>query len=391
MKISRLHLAATLCGGLFFLVGCRKPPQPAVFPPAEVTVSKPIARRLLEWDEYIGRLEAVESVEVRARVSGYLQNVHFQEGREVQKGDLLCVIDPSTYQAEVARATADVARAQAAADLAASEAKRAESLVRSKTIAAEEFDTKAQAKAQAAASLLSAKAALDAANLQLGFTRITAAISGRIGRKLVTEGNLITGGASGATLLTTIVSMDPIHAHSDVDENAALRYRQLASKGKRVSGVDHVIPAELELPGESAWPHKGGVDFVDNRVDPATGTVHARAVFANADRLLAPGYFVRLRVPGSGEYDALLVAQEAVLSDQAAKLVMVIGKDNIPEPRPVQLGPVIDGLRVIREGIGPDDRIVVVGLAKVRPGVPVKPDDQPMPVPAVAEQKQAAN
>lgn len=376
------HLAAKAAVGVILsslvLAGCRKPVQVPQFPPAEVSVATPLPKRLMEWDEYIGRLEAVESVEVRSRVSGYLMSSHFQEGREVKKGDLLFVIDPSTYEADAARTSADVARAEAALALAVSEANRAQNLVASKVVSTEEYDTKVQTRAQAAAALQSAKASDLGAKLQLGFTRISAPISGRIGRKLVTEGNLITGGPANATLLTTIVSVDPIYAYTDVDETAALRYRRLAAEGKRASAVDTVIPAELALPDDFGWPHKGGVDFVDNRVDPSTGTIRGRAVFPNAQRILGPGFFARVRIPGSGEYDALLVREHAILSDQAMKLVMVVGPNNIPEPRPVKIGPMVDGLRVIREGIQAGDRIIVEGLAKVRPGVPVKPADEPM-------------
>ena len=350
-------------------------PKSGVAPPQPPTVSvvQPVAREVVEWDEYIGRLESPETVEVRARVSGYLDKVHFKEGKEVKKGDLLFTIDRRPYKADLDRAVADYERAQSQTELAKNDADRAQKLILTKAISTEDYDTKVKTYTSAQAAEKSAKATLDLATLNWEFTEIHAPIAGRISRALVTEGNLISGGVSGAgaTLLTTIVSLDPLYLYGDADERAILKYRRLSQEGKRVSARDAEIPAEMALADETGFPHKGYMDFVDNRVDPNTGTIRARGVFSNADHSLSPGFFARIRIPGSGKYPALLIPDRALGSDQAQKFVYVVNAEKKVEFRPVMIGPVIDGLRVVKEGLKPGEQIIVEGLIRVRPGVVV--------------------
>lgn len=375
MKL-QFHQIPLLLGA--FLAGCEKPPPQAAPSPPIVTVVQPVARDVVEWDEYIGRLESPASVEVRARVSGYLTKVHFKEGKEVKKGDVLFTIDPRPYQAEFDSAEAGHQRAESQAALAKNDADRAKRLVTTKAISEEDFDTKAKTYTSMVAAVKSAKAALDSATLNLEFTEIRAPIDGRIGQALVTEGNLVSGGAAGAaaTKLTTIVSLDPLYLYGDADERAILKYIRLSKEGKRDSARDKEIPAEMRLADETGFPHKGYMDFVDNRVDPGTGTIRARGVFPNPGHGLSPGFFGRIRIPGSGKYAALLIPDRAVSSDQAAKFVYVVNAEKKVEFRPVQLGPIIDGLRVVKEGLKPGEMIVVEGLMRVRPGLVVDPKPQ---------------
>jgi RND family efflux transporter MFP subunit len=360
------------------LIACGKPPPPPVPPPPAVTVVQPVAKDVIEWDEYIGRLESPATVEIRARVSGYLDKVHFKEGKEVKKGDLLFTIDPRPYQAEYDSADAGHQRAENQAELAKNDAARAKRLIATKAISEEDADTKAKTYTSALAAVKSAKAALDSAKLNLEFTEIHSPIDGRIGRALVTAGNLVSGGASGAgaTLLTTVVSLDPLYLYGDADDRAVLKYIRLAKEGKRESARDKEIPAEMGLADEQGFPHKGYMDFVDNRVDPSTGTIRARGVFSNADHGLSPGFFGRIRIPGSGKYPALLIPDRALGSDQAQKFVYVVNAERKVEFRPVKTGPMIDGLRVVKEGLKPGETIIVEGLMRVRPGVLVDPKPQ---------------
>src|SRR5258708_3444593 len=283
------------------LAGCGKHSTNTAPATPVVSVVKPIARELIEWDEYIGRLESPESVDVRARVSGYLDEVHFKEGKEVRKGDLLFTIDRRPYQAEYDRAEADHERAESQSDLAKNDAERAKRLIATKAISEEDFDTKTKSYNSALAAVRSSKAAFDSAKLNLEFTEIRAPIQGRISRALVTEGNLVSGGLSGAgaTPLPTVVSPDPLFFYGDGDERAILKYIRLSKEGKRISARDEQIPAEMALADEVGFPHKGYMDFVDNRIDPNTGTMHARGVFSNVDHSLSPGFFARIRIPGS--------------------------------------------------------------------------------------------
>ena len=372
MKSLKLPCLAALVIGLL-VTGCERRVSQSAPPPPVVSVVQPVSREIIEWDEYIGRLESPETVELRARVSGYLDKVHFQEGKEVKKGDLLFTIDPRPYRAEYDRAEAEHERAQSQADLAKNELERSKRLIATKVVSEEDYDTKVKSYASTLASVKSAKAALDSARLNLEFAEIRAPISGRISRALVTEGNLISGGlsGSGATLLTTIVSVDPLYLYGDADERSILKYIRLARAGTRVSARDERIPAEMALADDEGFPNKGYMDFVDNRVDPSTGTVRARGVFRNEDRRLSPGFFARIRIPGSGKYQALLIPDRALGADQAQKFVYVVNAEKKVEFRPVKVGGMSDGLRIVNAGLKPEDQIIVEGQMRVRPGVVV--------------------
>jgi RND family efflux transporter MFP subunit len=353
---------------------CRKAPA-APPPPPKVKVVQPLARDIVEWDEYTARLDAVDSVEVRPRVGGYLKAIHFQDGALVKKGDLLFSIDERPYTAVLRHAEADRALADSRLLLARKNSARAPTLLASHAISQEEADIRDSNLRQAEASLAEADAAVEAARLDVEFTQVTAPISGRVGRKLVTEGNLITGapGAQG-TLLTTIVSLDPIYVYFEADEGSFLKYTRLARSGERRSSRDYRNPVHVGLSDEQGFPREGFMDFVDNQVDRGTGTVVGRAVLRNVDLSLTPGLFARLRLPGSGQYRATLVPDQAIASDQSQKYVFVIGGDNKAEYHPVEIGPLVDGLRVVRKGITPADWIVEAGLQRVRPGIVVDPE-----------------
>ena len=356
------------------LTGCKKRAQQPP-PPPTVSVVQPVARDIVEWDEYIGRLESPQTVEVRARVSGYLDKIHFKEGKEVKKGDPLFTIDRRPYQAEYDHAEAEHERALTQVELARNDYDRAKRLIATKAISEEDYDTKSKTYTSAQAAVKSAKAAADLAKLNLEFTEIRAPIDGRISRAIITEGNLISSGisGSGATLLTTIVSLDPLYCYADPDERAILKYLQLRREGKRVSARDEQIPVELGLADEVGFPHKGYIDFVDNRVDPNTGTMRGRGVFPNTDHSLSPGFFARVRFPGSGKYRALLIPDRALGSDQAQKFVYVVKADRKVEFRPVKIGPMVDGLRVVKEGLKPGEQVIIEGLLRVRPGIVADP------------------
>jgi len=357
----------------FYSCSSEKPPAP---PPPKVTVSKPLTKEVIEWDEYTGRLEAVDSVDVRARVSGYLESIHFKDGQMVNKGDLLFVIDPRPYQAELDRAKAELNLSEARLKLAENNYVRAKTLLSSRAISEEEADTRASEQRVALATVERAKAQVKEAELDVEFTHVKAPISGLISRKYVTEGNLINGG-TGGTLLTTIVSLDPIYSYFEADEKSYLKYKRRAEEGKRPSPrQEENNPAYMEVGNETGFPHKGYVDFVDNRLDPATGTIRMRGVFPNPGNKLTPGLFARMKIMGSGKYEAVLLPDEAVGSDQSQKYVLVVNDENTAEYRKVVLGPLINGLRVIKEGIMPGDRVVVKGLQRVLPGTKVNPEEE---------------
>ena len=371
----RMNCLLTVAAGLtgWLLTGCGKHAAQLAPPPPTVSVVQPVAREIVEWDEYIGRLEAPETVEIRARVSGYLDKVHFKEGKEVKKGDLLFTIDPRPYQAEYDRADADHQRAQSMAELALNDAERAKRLVVTKAISDEDFDTKTKNYNSALAAVKSAKAAMESARLNLEFTEIHSPIDGRTSRAAVTAGNLVSGGVSGAgaTLLTTVVSLDPLYCYVDVDERSILKYIKLRREGKRESALDKPIPVEMALANEEGFPHVGQTDFVDNKIDPTTGTLRCRGVFPNPERTLGPGFFARMRVPGSGKYPALLIPDRALGSDQSQKFVYVVNAEKKVEFRPVKIGPMVDGLRVVSAGLKGGEQVVVEGLMRIRPGIVV--------------------
>lgn len=336
----------------------------------QVTVAAAVSRNVSEFDEFTGRFEAVEHVEIRPRVSGYIASVNFTEGSEVKKGDTLFIIDPRPYAAERDRARAQLAQARSQLTLARSERERATKLVTQHAISQEEFDTRTASREQAQANLDAAQAALDAAALNLSFTRITAPVAGRVSRALVTTGNLV---AAGQTLLTTLVSIDPIYVSFDGDEQVYLKYTKLAGAGVRPSSRDARNPVLVGLADENGYPHQGVMVFVDNALDPATGTIRGRALLDNHDRLFTPGLFARVKLIGSGHYNAVLVNDSAVGTDQTVRYVLVVDAGNKVEYRPVTLGPIIDGLRVVQRGLAPGEIIVVNGLQRVRPGAQIAP------------------
>jgi RND family efflux transporter MFP subunit len=357
------------------LVGCdSKPAASSPPPPPAVTVSRPVQKIIVEWDEFTGRFTAVETVEVRARVSGFVDSVHFKEGQIVKQGDLLFVIDPRPYRNAVEQAKADVERAKAKLDIATLDVQRAAPLVRSQTLTEREFDTRRSTERDAAAQVASLEAARKQAELNLEWTEVRAPISGRISDKRVDAGNLITGGANGATLLTTIVSIDPIHFVFDGSEADFLHYLRLAASGARPSSRDVQNPVSVRLADEAEYKHHGRMNFVDNALNPKTGTIRGRAVFDNKDGLLTPGFFGRLRLFG-GEHEALLVPDSAVMSDQSRKIVLTVADDGTVGTKLVELGPMVDGLRVIRSGLAATDRIVIEGLQRARPGQKVTAED----------------
>jgi len=353
------------------VAACRSSPPPAP-PPPKVKVVQPVVKEITEWDEYTARLDAVESVEVRPRVSGYLQSIHFQDGALVKKGDLLFRIDPRPYDAALHRAEADLELAKSRQALAKKNFARAADLLKSHAISQEESDIRESNLRQAEASVEEAQAAVDAARLDVEFTRVSAPVAGRVGRKLVTEGNLINGGVgTQGTLLTTIVSLDPIYAYFEADEGSLLKYSRLAATGQRPSSRDYKNPVHVALADEEDFPHEGAMDFVDNQVDRGTGTIVGRALLPNPDLSLIPGLFARLRLPGSGQYQAILLPDEAIGSDQSQKFVYVVDGDSKAQYRTVKIGPLVDGLRVIREGVKPEEWVVVAGLQRTRPGFQV--------------------
>jgi len=304
-----------------------------------------------------------------------LQSIHFKDGAQVKKGDLLFVIDPRPYQAELDRAVADVNQAQTKLELASNDLARAERLLASKAISEEEADSRNKAKRQAEAAIQSSRASEQMAKLNLEYTHITAPISGRMGRKMLTEGNLVNGNQGQSTMLATIVSLDPIYCYFEPDERAMLKYQQLAREGKQQSMRAGQVPCELELANETGFPHKGVLDFVDNRVDSGTGTLRVRGVFSNPepDHILQPGYFARVRVPGSARHSAVLIPDQAVGTDQGQKFVYVLNDQDMVEYRTIKLGPPAEGLRTVREGLKPGEWVVVNGLMTIRPGVKVTP------------------
>ncbi len=340
--------------------------------PPTVTVSQPIKRAIVEWDEYTGRFAAVDSVEVRARVSGYLDSVHFDDGQMVETGDLLFVIDPRLFEIAREQADAELVQAQARLELAARDLERADPLIKRGTISQEFFDERAQEAREAAAAVEASEANVRRAMLNLEFTRVRSPVTGRVSRKFVTVGNLVSGGAGTSTILTTIVTLDPIHFYFDADEKAYLKYVRLALSGERPSARTTQTPVFLALPDEQEYVHRGYIDFLDNQIDFSSGTVRGRAIFDNSNQLFIPGLFGRIRLPGSGEYEALLLPDEVIGTDQSRRFVYVIDDQGIVDYRQVELGPLVDGLRVIRDGLHADDQVVTKGIQRIRAGVKVK-------------------
>jgi multidrug efflux system membrane fusion protein len=342
-------------------------------PPPQVSVAQVLEKRVKDWDEFTGRLQAVETVEIRPRVSGYIDKVVFTEGSQVKRGDLLFVIDPRPYQAEYDRAAADVKRYKTALDLARIELVRVQRLKDSGAVSEEELDERKSTVAQAEANVAGSEAALETASLNLNFTRVTSPIAGKASRAEVTRGNLVTGGINGGTLLSSVVSMDPIYLYFDADEQSYLRYATMARSDAGVTSNDAQKPVQVGLANEEGFPHPGALDFVDNQLNPQTGTIRARAVLENKNGQFTPGLFARVQLLVSGEYAAILIEDRAVNTDQNQKYVLLLGANNQIEYRKVKLGRVIEGLRIVREGLKPGDVIVVNGAQRAHPGVTVTP------------------
>ncbi|WP_231742977.1 efflux RND transporter periplasmic adaptor subunit [Polystyrenella longa] len=381
---------------------------------SKVIVAQPLVIPLVEWDEYTGRLDAIDSVEIRARVSGYLESTHFDEGQTVQKGDLLAIIDPrpfkaafNTAKAELQEATARVEQAksarkqaearlvelQAQQKLAGQRMERGKQLSKQRAISQEELDVIESEQSQAAAAseaavaqveaagaaiatasaeIETSKAKVETAAIDLQYTQVRAPITGRISRRYVTEGNLISGGSSESTLLTSIVSLSPIHVYFDANEQEFLKYMRLAQDGKRASSRQVKNPVFVALIDEEGYPHEGHMDFVDNRLDPNTGTMRGRAILANEDGLLTPGLFVKVRLPGSGRYDAILVPDESINSDQSEKYLYVVDDENKVVRKDVELGPISHGMRIIRKGLEGSEKVVTKGVQRIFPGAEVE-------------------
>jgi RND family efflux transporter MFP subunit len=338
--------------------------------PPQVTVAQVISKPVTEFDEFTGRFEAIDRVEIRPRVTGYISSVNFTEGSEVKKGDVLFVIDQRPYAAELKHAQAQLAQAKSALALAKSEKARATNLLAQHAISQEEYDTRSSGDEQAEANVQLAESALDTAALNMTYTKVTSPINGRVSRANITLGNLVN---TGQTLLTTVVSLDPIYVRFDGDEQAYLRSVKAARDRVAAGSKEAAAPVLVALADEAGFPHSGVLVFQDNEIDPQTGTIRTRAKLDNHDRAFTPGLFARVRLLGEKKYDALLINDSAVGTDQTVKYVLVVGAENKVEYRPVKLGPVIDGLRVIREGVKENDTIVVNGLQRVRPGSPVTP------------------
>lgn len=351
-------------------------------PAPPVTVAKPLAQKLIDWDEYTGRFEAVRRVELRARVSGYLRGVQFEDGQLVKAGEPLFVIDQRPFEIALARAEAELTAAQAEQSRAQAQLTRAENLVASRSGSESTLDDRLAEKLRADAQVQIAEAATKSAQLDLDYTVVRAPFNGRISDSRIDRGNLV---AAGETLLATIVSTDPVHLRFTASEADFLKYSRLSLYGDRTDNGSSANEVQARLLDEEGWPHKGALDFVANELDPNAGTIEGRAVFANEDGLLTPGLFARLRLVGSREYEAVLVPDEAVLSDQARKIVMLVDAEGLVSAQVVTLGPLHQGMRVIRSGLSTEDTVVVKGVQRARPGATVTPTPMTLTVAAASE------
>ncbi|MGZ5007468.1 MAG: efflux RND transporter periplasmic adaptor subunit [Methylobacter sp.] len=376
--IQRQHAGPLAVIALLAMTGCgnheNASAQPGQGPAPNVKIAQPLSQEVTEWDEFTGRIEAVDAVDVRARVSGYLEKVNFKAGDKVHKGDLLFLIDPRPFTAQLNYAEAELERAKSRHELAKNDFFRAERLFRSKAISEEEHDARGKGLREAVAAVESAKANVYSARLNLEFTQVRSPIDGRIGRELITAGNVVSGGGADATLLTFIVSTDPVYVYADADERSVLKYRRQAQKGGRGNLDDGRTPVELAVADEINFPHQGRLDYISPREDTATGTLSLRGVFANPDGLLSPGFFARMRVRGSAPYPAMLLPDRAIGTDQAQRFVWVMNQQNQVEYRKVELGARIGQSRVITEGLKPEEWAVIEGLPKLRPGIKVTPE-----------------
>ncbi|MGN6370540.1 MAG: efflux RND transporter periplasmic adaptor subunit [Phycisphaerae bacterium] len=368
-----------IAGGL---EGCKSKQQAAVQgapPPAPVTVAHPVEREVTQWDTYTGHLEAPEAAKVAARVSGLITAAPFDEGSIVKKGDLLFVIDDRPYKADLDAKLADQQKFEAQLLIANLNYNRIAPLLNKASTQQEVDEAKAQV-AQGEAAVAAAKAAVETAKLNLEWCRVLSPIDGRVSNKLVTVGNLVNGGTGQVTLLTTVQSVSPMYCYVDIDENSVLKYQKLTAEGKLQSIYKGKVPCYLELADETGFPHEGYIDFADNHVDPSTGTQRVRGVLENKSGMLIPGLFARMRVPGSGQYKALLIPDIAIGNDQDQRSVLVVDKDNKVEPRRVMVGALFGNLRAIVSGLQPDDRVIINGQMHARPGAVVAPTEQQIKV-----------
>ncbi len=376
-RVRTAALCASLALGLA-LAGCdgqapRAAPAPP--PPPQVTVARPVAKMVTEQDEYVGRFVAVESVEIRARVSGYLEKVHFTDGQLVKQGDLLFTIDRRPFQVALEQARANLAQTRANLAYAVADLERGKDLVGRNVISQQTFDQRTQAKAVAEANVAAQEAAVKQATLDLDYTELRAPVSGRIGDRRVSPGNLVMGGTTGTTsLLATIQSTDPIRFEFTADEGSYLRYLRLAKNGPDRINDANKVSVRLKLLDEQIFPHQGRMDFVDNAIDTSSGTIRARAVFPNPKGTFTPGMFGRVQVAAGPPAEALLVPDVAIGTEQVRKFVLVVDDQNVAQPKYVTLGPMIDGLRVVTSGLAAEDRVVVNGLMRARPGAKVTPE-----------------
>lgn len=363
-------LGAVLLSAL--LVGCDEGVAQNAAPQAPtVSAADVVVKSISQWDSFNGRIEAVESVQLRPRVSGYIDKVNYTDGQEVKKGQVLFTIDDRTYRATLEQAQAALARAKTQASLAQSEANRTDKLVNTHLVSREEWEQRRAAAVQAQADIRAAQAAVDAAQLNLDFTKVTAPIDGRASRALITSGNLVTAGDS-ASVLTTLVSQKTAYVYFDVDESTYLHYQNLARSGQGAASDHLALPVEIGLVGEDGYPHQGKVDFLDNQLTPSTGTIRMRALLDNSQRQFTPGLFARVRLPGSAEFQATLIDDKAVLTDQDRKYVYVVDKESKAQRRDITPGRLADGLRIVQQGLKPGDKVIVDGLQKVfMPGMPV--------------------
>jgi len=377
--VSRIHCRRCIGSWIILLAialaGCgQKQPQAASAPPPPVTVAQPVKRTVTDWDEFTGRFDAVEEVQVRARVGGYVTSVEFKDGDIVHAGDLLYVIDSRPFEAVAEQAEGQLSDARAKVELAKRELDRSLSLTLNQTVTEATVDQRRETLQAAHAAEMQAEGALKAAQLNVEFTHVLAPITGRVSRHLVTPGNLVQGSDNGAsTLLTTIVSLDPIYIYFDVDEATYLKNNKLWFEGKRPSSRDTANPIQVALTGETKPSHDGKMDFLDNRLDLSTGTLRSRAVVPNHDLSILPGQFGRVRLIGSAPYEALLIPDTAIATDQSRKIVFVVKDDDTVEARTVTLGPLDEGLRVVREGLKADDHLIIDGIQRARVGAKVNP------------------
>lgn len=355
-------------------------------PPPEVDVASVVSKPVRQWDQFTGRIAAIEAVEIRARVSGYLSRVAFKEGDEVKEGDLLFVIDRRPYKAALDSAAAQLERAKATARLADILDQRSQQLIKTGAISRNEFDRNSTSLAQANAEVGAAEAALETARLNLDYTEVRSPIAGKVSRTMLTQGNLI---QADQTVLTSVVSQDPVYVYFQPDEQTFQRYGDMARKGERTASAN---PVRVGLAGDQGHPHSGKVNFINNQVDSTTGTITMRAVVPNPDRVFVPGMYARVQLEGSGEFRAMLIDEKAVMTDQDRKYVYVLGPENKAMRKNIVLGGAIDGLRVVQSGLEPSDKVIVAGLQKIfAPGMPVKPNEVPMVKPATVDTKVGGN